>query len=220
MGADQRPQRHKQRHRGEAASLPGILAGQVEIAVQHEVGEVATPAMVQIHQQESEIVQHVDAGDILGKLDAVEQQRPSVHEADIAQVQIAMAETHLAGVAPACRAVRRYATPRVAGRFRCGRSASARTRRPATGAGSRYWSRPARPSRRPRRGRDASRPCRGIRRYARSAHKAAAATALRAGPYRRAGPAARTAASRRRNRRPRHPAARPAPTADARLRRG
>ena len=56
--------------------------------------------MVQVHQQESEIVKHVDAGDILGKLDAVEQQRPSVHEADVAQVQIAMAETHLSGIPP------------------------------------------------------------------------------------------------------------------------
>ena len=35
-----------------------------------------------------------------GEFDAIEQQRPAIDQADVAQVQIAVAEPHLAGPAP------------------------------------------------------------------------------------------------------------------------
>ena len=54
------------------------------------------PAMVEIHQQESQVVQHIDARQLFGELDAIEQQRPSVDQTDIAQMQVAVTAPHLA----------------------------------------------------------------------------------------------------------------------------
>jgi hypothetical protein len=56
--------------------------------------------MHQIHQQKREIVQHVDAGDRLGKLEGVEQQQLPIEQADIAEVQIAVAAPHLPSRSP------------------------------------------------------------------------------------------------------------------------
>ena len=55
--------------------------------------------MGQIHEQEGQIVEHVDAGKVPAELDAVEEGRDALQQADIAQMQIAMAEPHLACLA-------------------------------------------------------------------------------------------------------------------------
>ena len=57
----------------------------------------AQPAVLQVHDQEREIVEHVDAGDGVVELDGVEDPGPAVDDADVAQVQIAMAAAHEAG---------------------------------------------------------------------------------------------------------------------------
>ena len=56
--------------------------------------------MLQVHQQEGEIVEHVDAGDGIVELDGIEQPRPPVEEHDIAQMQIAVAEALQPGPGP------------------------------------------------------------------------------------------------------------------------
>ena len=47
--------------------------------------------MPQVHQQERQVVAHVDAGDLVVELDRVEERRPAVQQHDVAQVQIAVA---------------------------------------------------------------------------------------------------------------------------------
>src|SRR5215813_7235068 len=71
MRADRRSQRQKQRHRRK----PIIFLGAVEIAVEHTIGEMPEPAMFQIHNQERQIVQDVDAGESLVEFEAIEQRR-------------------------------------------------------------------------------------------------------------------------------------------------
>jgi hypothetical protein len=49
--------------------------------------QVAPP---EIHEQEGEVVQHVDAGEIVVELDRVEESRSSVDQDDVTQVEIAV----------------------------------------------------------------------------------------------------------------------------------
>src|ERR1700739_3389085 len=58
------------------------------------------PAMLKIHQQKCEVIEHVDAGEVFGELEAVEQGRLAVEEANVAKVQIAVTMAHLAGRTP------------------------------------------------------------------------------------------------------------------------
>src|SRR6266567_2808670 len=73
---------------------PVILIGQIEIAIEGEVCEFLKPAMLQVHQQEGEIIEDVDAGEFLGEFEAVEQYRLTVEQADVPQVKIAVAASH------------------------------------------------------------------------------------------------------------------------------
>ena len=93
MRPDSGAQRQKERHRRE----PVFLAGAVEIPVEDAVGETAQPAEFEIHQQKGEVVEDVDAGQLVGEFEAVEQQGLAVDEADVAQMQVAVAAAHLAG---------------------------------------------------------------------------------------------------------------------------
>ena len=96
MRPDPGAQRQKERHDRQ----PVILTGAVEVAVQHPIGKHRELAVLEIHQQEGEVVEDVDAGQRLGELQAVEQGRLAVEQANVAEVQIAMAMAHLAGRAP------------------------------------------------------------------------------------------------------------------------
>ena len=62
-----------------------------EIAVEHDVGGCAQPALDQVHQQEGEIVEHVAGRDQRAELDGVEQHRRAVDQRDIAEMQVAVA---------------------------------------------------------------------------------------------------------------------------------
>ena len=56
MRPDRRARRQKERHRRK----PLVLAGQIEVEVQHEVGKIRETAVLKIHQQEGEVLENVD----------------------------------------------------------------------------------------------------------------------------------------------------------------
>ena len=56
--------------------------------------------MFEVHQQKGEVVKDVDRGKLLGEFEAIEQGRSVLEEADIAEVQVAMAQPDLALGAP------------------------------------------------------------------------------------------------------------------------
>src|SRR5579862_3425943 len=92
MGPDARVDRLEERERRHALDLRLTVA----VAVEYDVGKNRQAPVQQVHQQEGEIVEHVDAGDRPAELDAVEEQGSTFHEADVAQMQIAMTEADLA----------------------------------------------------------------------------------------------------------------------------
>src|SRR5208283_5702620 len=86
--ADRCAQAQKQRQRRESRQSLGRLTRQ--IAVEQPVGGGAKVARLEIHQQKRKIVELVPAGDVVGKLDRVEQDRLAVDERDVAKVQVAV----------------------------------------------------------------------------------------------------------------------------------
>ena len=86
-GANRRAQGHEEGQQHETV----FVAGTIEIAVDDMVGLPHEPAMPQIHQQEGEIVECVDLGEIGVEFDTVEDLRMAVEQADIAQMQIPVA---------------------------------------------------------------------------------------------------------------------------------
>jgi len=54
---------------------------------------------VEVHDQERKVVEDVDAGEVLAELDGVEQGGPAADEADVVEVQVAVATPHQAGIA-------------------------------------------------------------------------------------------------------------------------
>ena len=76
-----------------AAAATGrlVVAGLGQVAVHHDVGVAWQLPAPEIHQQERQVVQDVDAGDLVVELDAVEQRRPPVEQDDVAQMQVAVA---------------------------------------------------------------------------------------------------------------------------------
>jgi len=49
---------------------------------------------LQVHQQERKIIEDIDTGKLTAELDAVEQHRLAANQADIPQMQVAMAKAH------------------------------------------------------------------------------------------------------------------------------
>ena len=68
MRPDRGAQRREERHRRQ----PFILAGQIEVAVQYEIGKIRVPAVLEIHQQEGKIIQDVDRGERVREFEAIE----------------------------------------------------------------------------------------------------------------------------------------------------
>jgi len=66
--SDRCTRRQKERHRRK----PVVLAGQIEIAVQHKVRKNREPAMLEIHQQKCEIIEHVDRSEFVREFEAIE----------------------------------------------------------------------------------------------------------------------------------------------------
>lgn len=51
-------------------------------------------AVLEVHEQEGDVVEHVDARHLVAELDAVEQGGPAVDETDVSEMQVAMATTN------------------------------------------------------------------------------------------------------------------------------
>src|SRR5262249_50615558 len=96
MGADCRPQRQKERHRGE----PVILLCAVQVAVEDAVGKMLEPAMLQIHQQKGQVVEDICAGESLVELQAIEKGRLALKQADVPEMQITVTMADFAGGTP------------------------------------------------------------------------------------------------------------------------
>ena len=64
--------------------------------------EIAPP---QIHEQKREVVEHIDARDVFVELHGVEQRGDAVDEADVAQVEIAVALAHRSLALPGVEAI-------------------------------------------------------------------------------------------------------------------
>ena len=88
-----------------------MLALGIEIGVEHGVGVARQPALAEIHQQESEIVENVDGGEPVVELDGVEQNRRAVDLDDVAQMEIAVAMAHIASARAALEQWRKRGEP-------------------------------------------------------------------------------------------------------------
>ena len=69
------------------------------VGVEHHVGRLAIAARIEIHEQKGEVIQHVDGGQRLAELEGVERHGHVVDQHDVAEVQIAVAAAHAAGIA-------------------------------------------------------------------------------------------------------------------------
>ena len=76
----------KEREQGQA----GIVDGALEPAVQQAGGCGAVALLDQVHEQEGQVVEDVDAGEIIVELDAVEQDRAVAEEHDVGEVEVAV----------------------------------------------------------------------------------------------------------------------------------
>ena len=82
---------------GEAGKLR--LVAFPEIAIEDQIAGAPKSSFFEVHQQKGEIVKLVAGGDPVVELHRVEQHRFAVDQRDIAQVQIAVAAAHVAGLA-------------------------------------------------------------------------------------------------------------------------
>ena len=71
-----------------------MTCARIEIAVQHQVGKIREPPVLQIHQQKGKVIEDVDRSELVGEFEAIEQGRLSLEQADIAEMQIAVAAPH------------------------------------------------------------------------------------------------------------------------------
>ena len=88
------PDGHEEGQQDEAV----LVVRLVKISVHDQIGEFGEAAMPQVHEQEGKVVEHIDRRDLVVELDAVEQARRAVEQADVAQMQVAVAAAHLSGV--------------------------------------------------------------------------------------------------------------------------
>ena len=77
MGTDRGTNCHEERDETEPIGFVSF----VEVPVQQDVRRFLLVAVPQIHQQESQIVQHVDGGEALIELNTVEQGRKAMPQA-------------------------------------------------------------------------------------------------------------------------------------------
>ena len=92
MGANRRPDGHEERDEPEPIGFVRL----VEISVQQGVCQLLLVPVPQIHQQEGQVVQHVDGREVLVEFKTVEQGRGAMPQADVAKDEVAMAAPDLA----------------------------------------------------------------------------------------------------------------------------
>src|SRR3954466_7690771 len=101
MCADGGADCHEEGHEPKAIGLLTF----VQVAVEEQVGEVALIPAPQVHQKEGDIIQDIDRRERVVELDAVEQGRRTVEQANIAQDEIAMTSPDLSRLAPSLEKV-------------------------------------------------------------------------------------------------------------------
>src|SRR3954471_21307984 len=74
-----------------------MIARALQPAVEQTAGGRAVALLGQVDEQEGQIVEHVDAGEVVGELDAVEQDRAIFQEHDVGEVEVTVAVAHEAG---------------------------------------------------------------------------------------------------------------------------
>src|SRR5262249_40054422 len=92
MAADAGMHRHEKRQQLRTDAFPC----HVEIAVKDQGRPARKTAMAQIHQQEGEVIEHIDAGERAVEFNAVEERRPVAELADVSQMEVPVAEPDLA----------------------------------------------------------------------------------------------------------------------------
>ena len=86
------PAGQEERQRRKAA----IIVRLFQISVQNRICAPAQAVAIQVHQQECEIVNRIDTGELVAEFDGVERHRFVVEETDIVQMQVAMHAAHKA----------------------------------------------------------------------------------------------------------------------------
>ena len=104
-GARLRPHRgaarEKQRQQREAVQIDRSC----EVLVEDEIGVGPQIAAPQIHEKEGDVVEHIDARDVVVELHGVEQGGNAVDQADVPQVEIAVALAHRSPALPGVKAI-------------------------------------------------------------------------------------------------------------------
>ncbi|MDH3771423.1 MAG: hypothetical protein OET79_10630, partial [Nitrospirota bacterium] len=96
FGTDGGAAGQEQRQEADTAVVPG----RIEIAVQQPLGERTEASMTEIHDQEGEVVEGVDRRQRLIEFETVEQNRLTIEQDDVAEMQIAVAVAHMALLPP------------------------------------------------------------------------------------------------------------------------
>ena len=96
---DHCPHRQEKRKRGKTEQVASAPL-RVEIGVEDRIRVSLEAALAEIHEQEGEIVEHVDRGERIVELDRVEQDGLALDLDDVAQVKIAVTVAHIASPRP------------------------------------------------------------------------------------------------------------------------
>ncbi|OIQ63851.1 hypothetical protein GALL_546050 [mine drainage metagenome] len=76
-------------------SSQGIdVAGACHVAVHRPVGRCTAGPAVEVHQQKRQVVSYVDGRQLFVELQRVERHRAALPQADVSQMQVAMAAAH------------------------------------------------------------------------------------------------------------------------------
>src|SRR6516225_10483655 len=95
VSADRCSQRQEERDCPE----PVFFRRQVKISVEKPVCAFTVTAMHHVHQQERQIVEHIDRREVLRKFKAVKQCGTTIEQADIAKVQVAVTAAYPSSIA-------------------------------------------------------------------------------------------------------------------------
>ena len=68
-----------------------MFGGQLKIAVEDRVGVLSQAVPIEIHQQEGQVVKHIDTSKAIVEFDRIEKHRHSVLDENVVEMEIAMA---------------------------------------------------------------------------------------------------------------------------------
>ena len=95
VGAHGRAERKEQRQKRQ----PRVIVRAPQVVVEDHISEVAQAAVMQVHEQKREIVEHIANGDFVVEFDGIEDRRTPVNKANVTQMQIAVKMADKTGAA-------------------------------------------------------------------------------------------------------------------------